>query len=175
MLRLFLLLSIAFFTVLPGIGQVPPSENLIVIVLDGMRWQEVFAGADSALIDNPSFTQNKKRVRSRFWDVDPKIRREKLFPFLWQTIAPSGQLYGNRWQQSNVNVQNPYHLTYPGFSEMLTGYVNPEISTNKLVINKSNNVLEMVNREKGFEGKVALFASSDLFPFLLDKKRARCT
>lgn len=173
MLRLFLLLSIAFITILPGMGQVPYSENLIVIVLDGMRWQEVFAGADSALIDNPSFTQNKKRVQSRFGGADPKIRREKLFPFIWKTIAPTGQLYGNRWQQSNVNVHNPYHLTYPGFSEMLTGHVNQEISSNKLVINKSNNVLEMINKEKGFEGKVALFATSDLFPFLMDKKNSK--
>jgi hypothetical protein len=82
-------------------------------------------------------------------------------------------LYGNRWLQSNVNVHNPYQLTYPGFSEMLTGYVNPEITSNQLVINKSNNVLEMINREKGFEGKVALFATSDLFPFLMDKKNSK--
>ena len=173
MLRLSLALSIVFFTILPGMGQVPPSENLIVIVLDGMRWQEVFAGADSALIKNPTFTRNKNRIQSRFWDGDPKIRREKLFPFFWKTIAPSGQLYGNRWEQSFVNVRNPFHLTYPGFSEMLTGHVNQEISSNRLVVNKSANVLEVVNGQKGFEGKVALFATSDLFPFLMDKKNSR--
>ncbi|CAG5010149.1 hypothetical protein DYBT9275_04654 [Dyadobacter sp. CECT 9275] len=173
MLRIFLILSTVLFSILPGMGQRSSSENLVVIVLDGMRWQEVFAGADSALINNPSFTRNKNRVLSRFWDADPQIRRKKLFPFFWRTIATSGQLYGNRWQQSYVNVRNPYQLTYPGFSEMLTGHVNHEISSNRLVTNKSTNVLETINAQKGFEYKVALFATSDLFPFLMDRKNSK--
>jgi hypothetical protein len=173
MLRFFLKLSFVLFAALPALGQTAQSENLVMIVLDGMRWQEVFAGADSALIQNPSFTRNKNHVQNRFWDADPAIRREKLFPFIWQTIARSGQVYGNRWQQSSVNVRNPYHFTYPGFSEMLTGHVNHDISSNRLVINKSENVLEAISRQKGFDGKVALFATSDLFPFLMDKKNSR--
>jgi hypothetical protein len=149
------------------------TENLVVVVLDGMRWQEVFAGADSALINNPLFTKNKNRVQSRFWDNDFKTRREKLFPFLWKTVGANGQMYGNRYLQNFVNVSNPFQFTYPGFSEMLTGYADPAINSNRLVVSKSQNVLEFINKQKGFESKVALFATSDLFPFLMDRKNSK--
>lgn len=149
------------------------TQNLIVIVLDGMRWQEVFNGADSALINNPSFTKSKNKVQKKYWDNDFRVRREKLFPFLWKTVAANGQILGNRYLQNNVNVTNPYQYTYPGFSEMLTGHVDPAIKTNSLVVSKSENVLEFINKQKGFEGKVALFATSDLFPYLMDKKNSK--
>ena len=167
---------LVFFLLLSGnlcFSQSQKTENLVVVVLDGMRWQEVFAGADSALINNPKFTKNKTRIEKRFWDNDFKLRRERLFPFLWQTIGAQGQMYGNRYLQNFVNVSNPFQFTYPGFSEMLTGYADPSISSNRLVVSKSQNVLEFINQQKGFEGKVALFATSDLFPFLMDRKNSK--
>lgn len=154
-------------------SQSQKTENLVVVVLDGMRWQEVFGGADSVLINIPAFTKNKIQVQNRFWDVDFKVRREKLFPFLWKTVGVQGQIYGNRYLQNFVNVSNPFQMTYPGFSEMLTGYADPAISSNKLVISKSQNVLEFINQQKGFEGKVALFATSDLFPYLMDREHSK--
>ena len=38
------------------------TKNLIVVTLDGMRWQEVYRGADSALI-NSKYTTDKDEVR----------------------------------------------------------------------------------------------------------------
>jgi len=32
------------------------TRNVIIITLDGLRWQEVFTGADSALINNKEIT-----------------------------------------------------------------------------------------------------------------------
>ncbi len=154
-------------------GQSRQTENLVVVVLDGMRWQEVFGGADSTLINNPAFTKYKNRVQTKFWASDFKLRREKLFPFLWKTVAAQGQMLGNRYLQNFVNVSNPYQFTYPGFSEMLTGYADPAISSNRPVISKSQNVLEFINKQKGYEGKVALFATSDLFPYLMDRQNSK--
>jgi len=172
MKTLFLLICLLASSQL-SFSQSQKTENLVVVVLDGMRWQEIFGGADSALINNPKFTKNKNRIQNRFWDNDFKVRREKLFPFLWKTVGGNGQMYGNRYLQNFVNVSNPFQFTYPGFSEMLTGYADPAISSNRLVVSKSQNVLEFINRQKGFEGKVALFATSDLFPFLMDKKNSK--
>lgn len=149
------------------------TENLIVVVLDGMRWQEIFGGADSALINNPKYTEDKNRTTRLFWDADIQIRRKRLFPFIWETIASDGQIYGNRKLDSFVNVTNPFQMTYPGFSEMLTGFPDPAISSNRLVTSHSDNVLEYINQQKGFEGKVAVFATSDLFPYLLNKPQSK--
>ena len=32
------------------------TKNLVIVTLDGMRWQEVFGGADSALLKNKNYT-----------------------------------------------------------------------------------------------------------------------
>ncbi|MCW3119807.1 MAG: phosphoglyceromutase [Chitinophagaceae bacterium] len=158
---------------LPALAQNHKAENLLVVVLDGMRWQEVFTGADSVLVNNPTFTKDKEDITRKFWDNDMHNRRKKLFPFLWETIAQQGQLYGNRLLGNQVNVKNPFQLTYPGFSEMLTGYVDPAITSNRQLISQSDNVLEFVNSQKDFQGKVAVFATSDLFPYLLNRQNSK--
>ena len=163
------------FSAIPtfSFSQKPKTENVVVVVLDGLRWQEIFAGADSALINRPAFTKSKAKIDKKFWDNDFKVRREKLFPFLWKTMAKQGQLYGNRYLQNFADVANPFQMTYPGFSEMLTGYADPAISSNRLVTSKSQNVLEFINKQKGYEGKVAVFATSDLFPALMDRDNSQ--
>jgi hypothetical protein len=149
------------------------TENLIIVVLDGMRWQEIFSGADSVLLNNPAYTRDRGRVQRKFWDADPNVRRKKLLPFIWSEIGEKGQLYGNRHLGNKVDVTNPFKLTYPGFSEMLTGYADPAISSNRLVVSKSDNVLEFITANKEFAGKVSVFATSDLFPFLLDRENSK--
>ena len=32
-------------------------ENVVIITIDGLRWQEVFKGADSLIAINPNFNQ----------------------------------------------------------------------------------------------------------------------
>ncbi|HUP10941.1 MAG TPA: hypothetical protein VM187_01970, partial [Niastella sp.] len=82
------------------------TENVIIITMDGMRWQEVFGGIDSALMNNPAFSKDSAGLRKQYWDADATMRKEKLFPFLWNTIAARGQLYGNRWLGNRVDVAN---------------------------------------------------------------------
>src|SRR3954452_5578393 len=84
------------------------TENLVIVTLDGMRWQEVFGGVDSAIIVNKSFTKDSEQIVKNFWSDDPPERRKKLFPFFWNTIASHGQLYGNRNAGCEVNNENPY-------------------------------------------------------------------
>ena len=68
-----------------------------------------------------------------------KIRREKLMPFFWNTIVNQGQLYGNVTKGSEAKLKNPYLFSYPGYSEMLVGYVDLTRNSN----NKENNHLKM--------------------------------
>jgi len=84
------------------------TENLIIVTLDGMRWEEVFGGVDSAIIINKNFTRDSDEVIKNFWSDNVNERRKKLFPFLWTTVTTNGQLYGNRNVGCNVNNANPY-------------------------------------------------------------------
>jgi len=148
------------------------TENLVILTLDGMRWQEVFGGIDSSLMNNAAYTKDKDGLKSRFWSDDPWERRKRLFPFFWTTIAQRGQLYGNRKIGNYVNVANPYQFSYPGYNEIFTGYPDEAVNSNDKIWNKNTNVLEFINRQKGFTGKVAAFSSWDVFPYILNRDRS---
>ena len=56
-------------------------KNLILITMDGLRWQEIFYGADSLLIQNSEFVEDSDVLQNRFWANSVAERREKLMPF----------------------------------------------------------------------------------------------
>lgn len=148
------------------------AENIIIITLDGMRWQEVFGGADSLLINDSSFVHNRKDLRQKFWSASAEERRKKLFPFLWNTVAGNGQLYGNRWHNNKVNNANPYWFSYPGYNEIFTGFPDDSVNSNDKILNKNINVLEYLNQQPAFKGKVAAFTSWDVFDAIFNEPRA---
>jgi hypothetical protein len=147
------------------------TENLVMVALDGMRWQEIFGGIDSSIVRNELYTKDAKAINKLFAAIDPSERRKKLLPFFWTNIAAHGQLYGNRAFGNKVDVANPYKLTYPGFSETVTGNPDTSIHSNRLIKNNNINVFEFLNRQKGYTGRIATFATSELFPFVLNKWR----
>ncbi len=148
------------------------TENVILITLDGFRWQELFQGADPKLIANEEYVSDTAELRSLFWKKDTEDRREVLMPFFWKTIAKEGQLYGNRQQGSLVNLKNPYWFSYPGYNEILTGHPDQSIDSNDKIPNKNITILEYANQQREFKGKVAAFASWDVFPYIINEERA---
>lgn len=149
------------------------TENVIIITLDGFRWQEVFSGADSVIINSEKFTEDRKGMNEKFWAATPDERRKKLLPFFWNTIAQQGQLLGNRWHSNFVNNANPYWFSYPGYNEIFTGHPDTAVNSNDKRWNKNENVLEFINKQKGFENKVAAFTSWDVFPWILNEERSK--
>lgn len=152
-------------------AQTRKTENLLLIGWDGVRWQEIFTGVDSSLINDPAFTKRPGTIRNLFWDDSVQVRRKKLFPFFWSTIQDSGQMYGNRTIGNKVDVSNPYNLTGPGFTETLVGFADPAVNSNNKILNKSTNVFEFINNQPAYKGKVAVFAMSNLFDYILNKPR----
>jgi hypothetical protein len=148
------------------------TENIVIVTLDGMRWQEVFGGADAAILKNKNYTKDSAGTSISFWANDINERRQKLFPFLWGTIATKGQLYGNRWKGSEVNNANRYKFSYPGYNEIFTGYPDTLVNSNAKIWNKNINVLEFINQQKNYQGKVAVFSTWDVFPYILNTKRS---
>lgn len=148
------------------------TQNVIVITLDGLRWQEVFTGADSSLINNKEINKALESTKKRFWASTSLERRKLLMPFLWETVAKNGQLYGNRYNGSLVNVSNPYWFSYPGYSEIFCGFVDDSVNTNDLKLNPNVNVLEVINKYDDFKGRIAAFTSWDAFPYILNDKRS---
>jgi hypothetical protein len=153
-------------------SQTRKTENLIIVTLDGMRWQEVFGGVDADLLANKKYTRDSADIIKRFWADDLHERRKKLFPFLWSVVEANGQLYGNRNNGSFVNNANPYWFSYPGYNEIFTGYPDTAVNSNNKIYNKNENVLEFINKQKDYKGKVAAFSTWDVFPYILNEPRS---
>ena len=147
------------------------SKYLIIITLDGLRWQEVFMGADSIL-----WSQSLQKTRlplqtEDFQGTSPEKRREKLMPFLWSQIAQHGQIYGNRNKASTVTVTNKMRISYPGYNEIFAGYPDDQhIKLNFKIPNPNSNVLRFIGQNRSFRGRVASFASWDVFPSIFNAK-----
>ena len=149
------------------------SENLIVITLDGARWQEVFMGMDSAIANNPAYNQDDSAlIYTKYWSDNVNSRRKKLYPFIWSTIESQGQVWGNRNYSNHVNNANPFWFSFPGYSELLTGYVDTTINRNDHPGNPNESVLEFLNKKSAFRGRVAAFAAWYAFDRILNEKRA---
>lgn len=149
------------------------TENVFLITYDGLRWQELFTGADADLIEDERYVDDVDDLKARFWADNAEMRREKLLPFFWSTIAQGGQLYGNRTAGCEVNTVNRHRFSYPGYNEILSGFSDDDrIDSNSKVPNPNVTVLEFVNRQPGFVGHVAAFGSWDVFPYIINEARS---
>lgn len=171
-LPFLLFFSLVYYT---ATAQEKRTDNVIIITLDGLRWQELFTGADSVLINDPAYTRDVQRAKDKYWAPTPEERRRKLFPFFWNTIDSLGQIHGNRRAGSKVNVLNEYRYSYPGYNEMFTGF--PHDTTGKAnsveYPNKNTSVLEFINRLPAYKGKVAVFTSWNAFHAIFAEKRSK--
>jgi hypothetical protein len=157
--------------VVPVIAQQHKTKNIIIISLDGYRWKELFQGADPVVLFNKKYMPQDSDLLKQYWATDGKERREKLMPFVWQTIAKDGQLYGNRDLGNFVNVRNKYWFSYPGRSETFCGYYDSLVNSNSYPDNPNENVLEFINKQKGYHGKVVTFASWDAVARIINRDR----
>lgn len=149
------------------------TENVFIITFDGYRWQELFQGADKALMGEKKYVEDTAALRKNFWAETVTERRQRLMPFFWSVIAKKGQLYGNREYGNQVNCSNGMWFSYPGYNEILCGFSDDaRIHSNDKLENPNVTVLEFLNKQPAFKGKVAAFGSWDVFPFIIHEKRS---
>jgi hypothetical protein len=162
-----------FFSVLllPSFAQISTAPNIFIITTDGFRWQELFNGADSLIINNPKYAKDTQALKQLFWSDNNEDRRKLLFPFVWNIFAKQGALYGNRNLGSKVSVSNPYKFSYAGYNEIFTGYADPSIIANSKRWNTNDNVLGFLNSTSDYKNKVATFTSWHLFNYIFNKKK----
>jgi hypothetical protein len=155
------------------------TENLVLVTIDGVRWQEVFTGMDTEIAANAEQLfrgeSGKSLLQEKLGADNPQAAREKLMPFLWSTIAKEGVLLGNRHQGAEFKLSNPYQFSYPGYNEMLTGIPDTLINSNGPVMNPHRTVLEMANQMPAYEGRVASFSTWLRFPWILNRDRSGIT
>ena len=137
------------------------TRNVVLLVSDGLRWQEIFTGADPLLLNekNGGIWDNEADLRRTFWRDDVNERRKALFPFLWTTIAAHGQIFGNQLKGSVARVTNTFWFSYPGYNEMLSGHADPRINSNEFGPNPNITVFEWLNGQPELAGRVSVYAT----------------
>ena len=172
MYRKILFILLFLLMIIPLHAQKHKTRNVVLITLDGFRWQELFNGADSSLMHQQSAFVDPIGIKNHFWKSNTQDRRNILLPFIWGTIGKQGQIYGNRNLGNNVNVTNTMWFSYPGYNEILTGHSDDaRINSNEKLLNPNENVLEFINYQSGFRGRVAVFSSWDCFPYIINAER----
>jgi hypothetical protein len=151
----------------------PKTHNVIFVMTDGLRWQEVFQGAEPVLMTKGNGGGSGIAALQRAYGRDTETaRREALMPFLWTVIARHGQIYGNRKLGSEAYVTNGQNFSYPGYSETLCGFADPRIDSNDRKPNPNVTVMEWLHNKPAFRGKVAAFSAWDVLPYILNAERA---
>jgi len=170
---------IALFGLLLIASLAPPAfagktQNVVLIVSDGLRWQEVFQGADPLLLDakNGGNWVSDADMKKRYWRETPQERRQLVMPFIWGTVAKQGQIFGNRTQGSDAHVTNGMAFSYPGYNEMSVGYPNPAIDTNEFGPNPNASVFEWLNKSPDLAGRVAAYATWHNFYDIFNQTRS---
>jgi hypothetical protein len=166
-------LVLSFISMPPAQAQ-PPARNVVVITLDGLRWQEFFTGADREYFKKER-NGEPGAAEKRFWRPTPDERRATLMPFVWSTVATKGQIFGDPSKGSRAHLTNGLWFSYPGYNEMLSGAADSRVDSNDKVPNPNTTVLEWLNTRPGFQGRVAAYGSWDVLPFILNTSRSHLT
>lgn len=148
------------------------SSHVILVVTDGLRWQELFSGADSAYFGRAGLVEDTAALRRDFWKPTATDRRQMLLPFMWGTMASQGQIFGDSTVGSPAVVTNNRWFSYPGYSELFTGHVDPNIDSNEYPPNPNHTVFEWLNTQPALQGNVAAFATWDAFRRIINTERS---
>src|SRR6185437_28575 len=150
------------------------TKHVVLFTSDGVRWQDLFTGIDPNLMNaKAAGMADAATLRKQLWRPTPEERREALMPFFWKTLVPKGVLFGNLNKGSSVQVTNRYRVSYPGYSEIMTGRAQDEaIRGNDAVQNPAPSFMQFLKDQwKLPKEKVAVFGSWDMFHYICESRR----
>ncbi len=155
------------------------TQHVVLVTLDGARYQEMFGGLDSAVLQS---TAVKVPVESlpayrKYWAPTAEERRRRLLPFFWGTLMSEGSIAGNQAVGSVARVTNAHRFSYPGYAEILTGEAHDDtIKSNDPAQNPYETILEFVRRKLDLPvDKVAAFASWGIFSGIVERRPGAIT
>ena len=169
-------LAVLLAVAVPCVSAAEPArkaENVIVVTLDGFRWQELFDGADESFMDaKQGGVKDISGLKKQYLRDITAARRDALMPFFWGTVAKSGQVFGNPAKKAAAKITNGLKFSYPGYSELFCGVADPRIDSNAKKPNPNLSVLEFLNGRPAFKDKVEVVCTWDVFPSIFRSKES---
>jgi hypothetical protein len=151
-----------------AVGPAQKPRNVVLVTLDGVRVQEMFGGADPAVMKRLArgAPVENTDLYKQYFAPTAEERRAKIMPFLWGALLKqNGWIAGDPALGSHVEVSNRFHTSYPGYAEIMTGRAHDDViidNTKKRI--PESTVFEFVrNGLKLSKSAVAVFSDWDLF------------
>jgi len=96
--------------VAPVVAEATPArtENVVLVTLDGVRWQDVFHGVERA------------RAEAAGLDKSAMLSADELMPNLHR-LGHRGIVMGAPGRGGQIRASGPNHVSLPGYAELLTG------------------------------------------------------
>lgn len=121
---------------------------VVVIVVDGARWQEVFEGVDRSLAREKKLAQHEV------------VRPEELMPELYRITTTRGAALGAPAHGETISASGPNFVSLPGYLEILTGLRNGSCLSNECAPLPERTLAdEFAARSAGWATEVAVIAS----------------
>jgi hypothetical protein len=132
--------------------EAPRPKTVVVIVIDGARWQEIFGGADRALAKIHSLPESELHDGP------------ELVPTLHGIIGNGGVALGAPGHGAPIAASGPAFLSVPGYIEIFSGRPALDCLSNRCRFSGETNLLDQIaehspGRPAGASGDVAVFAS----------------
>ena len=176
---LALAITLAPAAAVPHLAAAPArrTENVILVTTDGLRWQELFGGADEPLLTQRRRGGGRPRAAPRLLARHAGgAARGAAALLLVRGRAREGQVFGNLPRGSAARVTNGKNFSYPGYNELLSGRADPRIDSNDKKPNPNVTVLEWLNGRPAFRGqrrRLRLLGRLPLHPQPRAQRRAR--
>lgn len=88
-------------------------QNVVLVTLDGVRWQEIFGGVDARLAERAHMPRGAIAKPS---ELTPNI--DRLF-------FAGGTVLGDPKRSGGIEASGPNHVSMPGYLEIVTGALTP--------------------------------------------------
>jgi hypothetical protein len=123
-------------------------NNVILVVIDGARAQEVFDGTDQVIA-----------AQRRFSDLSHFRTGARLMPELHAWLQDEGTALGAPSDPQGVFASGPNYVSMPGYLEILTGHAQPGCQDNDCGAVREKTILDEARERAGARDAVAAFAS----------------
>ena len=127
----------------------PAQPNVILLMLDGVRWQEVFHGSDPL--------------------IDAEVSEPSLFKFLLSQPNGSFFLFGDRLKGSDCTISNKRMISLPAYQSIMAGKTTDCTSNSCGRIQLETMQERILHDLKLKKTDVATFASWDKIPYAVEK------
>jgi hypothetical protein len=128
----------------PRAREAEDDAAVILVVLDGARWQEVFVGADPQLSAAASV---------------PAPSADALMPHLHALVADRGSALGAPGQGPPIAASGPNFVSLPGYTEIFSGRSRHDCSDNDCAQARLPTVMDQARALTSRPSDVAVFAS----------------